>query len=190
MKKLFIIILLLSGTPRLAFAEKNERVKQTVSPDTLPVPNIPNLLFYIQRDPNANTICYQLNLDKKGNIDVKNPVHAFWIRYPEGGIVKELSFVQNKFAYGLKVTKIGEDEFELKSVALIDSPMYLKKDNKNKYQVFILVNQKQHVLKRVFVRINGGSKLSPNVLYVELKVMDPVTGRLLTERINNPGGKS
>ncbi|MCF2443596.1 DUF4833 domain-containing protein [Dyadobacter sp. CY345] len=182
MKKHFIFMLFL-----LASSEVISAIEPTISSqDTLPVPNIPNLLFYIQRDPNSNTICYQLNLDKDGKLDNSNPVRAFWIRFHEGGTVKELSYIQNKFAYGLKVTPIGEGEFELKSVAFTGSTMYLRRDIRNRYRVFIHVNQKEYVLKRIFVHINGGSKLAPNVVYIELKVMDPDTGKVLTERINKP----
>ena len=35
-------------------------------PDTFPVPsNVAGLLFYIQRDPNTNTIVYELNIDER-----------------------------------------------------------------------------------------------------------------------------
>ena len=182
MKKHFIFILLLLVTSEVMCSAAQEQF----SPDTMPVPNIPNLLFYIQRDPNSNTICYQLNIDKEGKLDTKNPVHAFWIRYPEGGTIKELNFIQNKFAYGLKVTPIGDGAFELKSVAYTRSPLYLRRDNRNRYRVYIHVNQKEHVLKRIFVHIDGGSKLAPNVVYIELKVVDPDTGKVVIERIDKP----
>jgi len=184
MKKHFIFILILmSALQDVILARPGSDI---FLQDTLPVPNIPNLLFYIQRDPNSNTICYQLNVDRQGKLDTKNPVHAFWIRYPEGGAIKELSFIQNKFAYGLKVTPMGDGAFELKSVAYTRSPLYLRKDSLNRYRVYIAVKRKEHVLKRIFVRIEGGSKLSPNVVYIELKVMDPDTGKVVIERINKP----
>ncbi|WP_374761916.1 DUF4833 domain-containing protein [Dyadobacter frigoris] len=35
----------------------------------------------MQRDPDSNTICYTLNLDKNGLLNEKDPVKIFWVRY-------------------------------------------------------------------------------------------------------------
>ena len=56
-------------------------------------------LFYIQRDPNTNTICYELNVDKNGKFEEEDPVHVFWIRYPEGGMRKELNFIPVSYTH-------------------------------------------------------------------------------------------
>jgi hypothetical protein len=43
-----------------------------------PVPrNIPNLLFYLQRDPDANTVIYQLNLTEQGELNEAEPIKVF-----------------------------------------------------------------------------------------------------------------
>lgn len=168
-----------------AFADKKNKENLAVAAvDTFPVPKLPNLLFYIQRDPNTNTICYELNVNDKGQLDEENPVHPFWIRYPEGGVRKELNYLQKKFAYGIIVKKTGKDYFQLKSVAYSKTPLYLKKGTNNKYQVYMAINQKQCVLTKIFVRIEGGTFWVPNVRYIEVTGTDPATGKTVVERIS------
>ena len=153
-------------------------------PDQFPVPaNVPGLLFYIQRDPNTNTICYQLNMDEQGHLSEKNPVNMFWIRYPEGGGRKELNYLQRKFAYGINAKATGKSTYELRSVAYSKLPLYLRRDNKNEYHVYASIDNKQCILSRVFIRIDGGTFWSPNVLYIELKGTEIATGKTIVQRI-------
>jgi hypothetical protein len=153
-------------------------------PDEFPVPNnVPGLLFYIQRDPNTNTICYQLNVDKQGKISEKNPVNTFWIRYPEGGMRKELNYLQRKFAYGINSKAIGNASYELRSVAYSKLPLYLRRDTRNEYHVYTSIDKKECILSRVFIRIDGGTFWSPNVLYIELKGTEIATGKTIIQRI-------
>ena len=153
-------------------------------PDEFPVPkNVPGLLFYIQRDPNANTICYQLNLDQQGRISEKEPVHIFWIRYTDGGIRRELNYLQRKFAYGINYKAAGNSTYELRPVAYSKLPLYLRRDSKNEYHVYANIDKKECILSRVFIRIDGGTFWSPNVLYIELKGTETATGKTIIQRI-------
>nr|WP_295921184.1 DUF4833 domain-containing protein [uncultured Dyadobacter sp.] len=156
----------------------------TTDPDEFPVPDdVPGLLFYIQRDPNTNTICYQLNVDKQGRISEKNPVNTFWIRYPEGGVRKDLNYLQRKFAYGINSKAIGNAAYELRSVAYSKLPLYLRRDSRNQYHVYTSIDKRECILSRVFIRIDGGTFWSPNVLYIELKGVDTATGKTIIQRI-------
>lgn len=153
-------------------------------PESFPVPRgIPELLFYIQRDPNTNTICYELNVDKNGNFETEEPVHVFWIRYPEGGVRKELNFIQRKFAYGINVKANSNESYDLRSVAYSKLLLHLRKDAHNKYHVYTNINKKECILSRVFIRIDGGTFWSPNVLFIELKGTDVVSGKTMVQRI-------
>ena len=154
-------------------------------PDTFPVPGkeVANLLFYIQRDPNTNTIVYELNKDGQGKVKSKDPVSTYWIRYPEGGGRKDLNYLQRKFAYGINSKALGNGEFELRSVAYNKLPLYLRRDGKNQYHVYADIGSKKCILSRVFIRIDGGTFWSPNVLYIELKGVEIATGKTITQRI-------
>jgi len=153
-------------------------------PDEFPVPkNIPGLLFYIQRDPNPNTIVYHLNVDGQGQLSRKNPVDAFWIRYTDGGERRDLNYLQRKFAYGINSKAIGNATYELRSVAYSKLPLYLRKDSKNEYHVYANIDKKECILSRVFIRIDGGTFWSPNVLYIELRGTETATGKTVIQRI-------
>ncbi len=141
-----------------------------------------NQLFFIQRDPNINTLIYELNL-KNGTIVDDEPIHVFWIRYAEKGQRDELNYIQRNFAYGIKSKLISKDNFEIRFVSYKKKMMFLKKSTDNKFYVFTDINKKQAILKQVFVRVNGGSFWVPNIEYVELKGIDPVTGLEVVERM-------
>ncbi len=102
MKALFIrciFFLLAAIYSRQVFA-------QATSPaDTFPVPKRNAYqLFYLQRQPNTNTIIVDLNV-KNGRFDTEDPVHVYWLRYTEEGQKKELNWIQRTFAYGIHAKK-------------------------------------------------------------------------------------
>jgi phosphatidylglycerophosphate synthase len=155
------------------------------SPVKFPIPKgITNKLFYMQRDPNTNTIIYELNVNSSGDLDEDEPVKVYWLRYQEGGQKSDLSYIQRKFAYGLQSKSIGNNEYELRFVSYKKFPLYLRKSTTdNKYHVYATVNNKKMQLDRIFVRIEGGSFWLPNVKYVELKGANPTSGSQMLERI-------
>jgi hypothetical protein len=149
-----------------------------------PVPSgIPNQLFYLQRDPNTNTVIYQLNVNKAGQVDEDEPIRIFWIRYAEQGQQQDLNFIQRKFAYGVKSKKIGPDKYELRFAAYGKLPFYLMKAGPDRaFHVYTAIAGKQGVLDRIFLRIEGGTFWVPNVKYVELKGFNPATREPVVER--------
>lgn len=151
---------------------------------SFPVPTgIKNMMFYVQRTPNTNTIVYELNYDENGVLDEDKPIHIFWIRYADKGERKELNYIQRKFAYGLKVKKLEKDKYDLRFVAYEKRPLMLLKAGDGKYYVFAQINGKRSVLKRIYIKIDGGTFWHPNVIYIELKGYDAETGTENVERI-------
>jgi len=155
------------------------------SPLKFPTPKgIANQLFYLQRDPNINTIICELNVNAKGVVDEDEPVHVYWMRYDEDGEKKDLGYVQRKFAYGMVSKYLGKDQFELRFVSHKKLPLYLvKSDEDKKYHVYVTVNNKKIQIERIFLRIEGGSFWLPNVKYVEIKGMNAQNNTSITERI-------
>lgn len=155
------------------------------SPIKFPTPQgINNQLFYLQRDPNTNTIICQLNVDSDGDLDKKDPIKVYWMRYGDKGGKEDLSYIQRKFAYGIQTKAIGNGQYELRFVSHKKLPMYLMKSEEDKkYHVYVTVNKKKIQLDRIFVRIEGGSFWLPNVKYVELKGVNTANKSQITERI-------
>jgi hypothetical protein len=148
-----------------------------------PVPDgNPNQLFYLQRTPNANTVIYELN-EENGSLNTRDPIRVFWIRYAEKGQKAELNPMQRDFAYGIKATKIDDDNYELHFVAYKQLLLHLRKGANKKYLVYAKINQKPAVLVRIYLHMNGGSLFSPHIEYIELKGVDPDNGTEVIEKI-------
>jgi phosphatidylglycerophosphate synthase len=156
------------------------------SPIAFPVPrNISNQLFYVQRDPNTNTIICQLNINEKGELNKAQPVNVFWMRYADKEGKKDLNYIQRKFAYGIQSKDIGNGNFELRFVSYKKFPLLLTKSALDKkYHVYVTANNKRILLDRIFLRIEGGTFWVPNVKYVELKGYEANNPtKAVTERI-------
>jgi len=173
-------MLFIFGNPRISFCQINDNP----SPLTFPTPKgIRNQLFYLQRDPNINTIICQLNLNDKGQVNKEQPVNVFWMRYGDKAEKKELNYIQRKFAYGIQAKDLGNDQFELNFVSSKKLLLLLKKSTTGKYQVFTKVNNKNIQVDRIFLRIDGGTFWSPNVEYVQIEGVDVTTSNSVIERI-------
>jgi hypothetical protein len=149
-----------------------------------PVPqHIPNQLFYLQRDPNTNTIICALNV-KDGKLITSDPVHVYWIRYAEDKQPEELNYIQKTFAYGIKSRPVGNGQYELNFVSYKKLPLRLARSERdNNYYVYANVNQKKIQIKRLYVRIEGGTMWVPNVRYIQLEGINTATGENVLERI-------
>ncbi|PZR30630.1 MAG: DUF4833 domain-containing protein [Azospira oryzae] len=178
--QLGILSLIAFQSHALTFSvEKNERMDT----DTLPIPKgIPNMLFYVQRTLNSNTVVYELNTNDKNQLDKDNPVNIFWIRYTENKQKEDLSYIQRIYAYGLKTKKLDNNNYELRFVSYKKLPFYLTQSKDKQYHVYATIKKKQVMLTRIFIQIEGGTFWFPNVVFVEFKGIDPATGEVITER--------
>lgn len=169
-------IILLSG---LIHAQVN-----VYGTDTFPVPpRDQSTLFYLQRTPNLNTVMYALNF-KDRKVDADDPIHVYWIRYTEPGHPKkDLNYIQRKFAYGVKTKKTGPEEWDIRLVSYDKIKLTLKRDHKNQFKVFTRINNKDVIFEKSYIKIDGGSFWSPNVLYIELFGKDPDTGKLISTKV-------
>ncbi|AKD56825.1 CDP-alcohol phosphatidyltransferase [Spirosoma radiotolerans] len=190
--KTFAVTFLLLGSVLGYSVPTSARAASALSDDShqekgktsFPIPKgIPNQLFYIQRDPNPNTIICTLNL-KNGQLDKQDPVHVFWIRYTEQSQQKELSYIQRTFAYGVKARPVANEQYELTFVSYKKLPLHLvKSDHDAGYYVYATVNQKKVILRRIYLHIEGGTMWMPNVKYIQLEGTNALTGESTVERI-------
>lgn len=152
--------------------------------DTFPVPTgNSRQLFYLQRTANTNTIICELNADSRGIPDPEKPVNVYWILYSAGGVRKELNYIQRNFAYGIDAKAQGNDSYTLHFVSYKRRQFNLRWHAPlKKYQVFALINNKEAILQRIFIKVSGGTFWVPNVVYVEFRGIDPTTGKEVIER--------
>jgi Domain of unknown function (DUF4833) len=178
MKKIMLAVLQVIGVS-YTFAQ------QKYEPSKWPVPTkVPGLLFYIQRDPDINTVCYTVKLNDDGDVDLKDPVDIFWIRYAEDGKRKKLNTVQREFGYGLSFKTITPDSVVLKALAFPNRELYLVRNENKSYAVKMKIRKQTCELKRVYIRITGGSALAPQTEYIEFFAIDSQTRQRISERID------
>ena len=46
-----------------------------------PKPEKTNMLFYVQRTFNINTLIYELNIDDKQELNTTEPIKIYWVNY-------------------------------------------------------------------------------------------------------------
>lgn len=135
-------------------------------------------LFQFERSTNRNYICYDVNL-KDGKLDIKEPVHAYWIRVEDGGEKKELSFLQFNFAFGYKVDSKKENEVTIHLSPYKKLPIRICKRN-GKWMALVTMEGQEMQLTKMFAQMKGESL---TCLYVD--VTGIAKGKTITKRINN-----
>ncbi len=147
---------------------------------------IKNMLFYIQRTINTNTIIYELNMNDNGELNLIEPIKMYWKDYATTGATEPLNFFQRKYAYGIDIKMIDSDKksFAFNFVSYKKKTLYLIKSLVDgKYSVFCQINNKLIPLTKIFVKIDGGTFWLPEVKYVELTGKDFSKSEEETERV-------
>ncbi|MBL0328266.1 MAG: DUF4833 domain-containing protein [Bacteroidetes bacterium] len=147
---------------------------------------IENMLFYIQRTINSNTIVYALNQNNDGSLNETEPIKVYWIKYEQGGKIDPLTYIQKNYAYGIKSTLLDKEKksYLIEFVSYHKRQFYLLKSKAdNKYHVWGYFNNKLTILNNILVKIEGGTFWVPNIKYVEVKTMDPTVSEEITEII-------
>jgi len=143
-----------------------------------PVPKTKNLLFYIQRNHNENTIVYDANFDEEGNLNPKKPVDAYWLRYQEDGRRMELRTFEKYMAYGIKCKKLENSEFDYRLYLSASKKLvfWLKQTAPFKAEIYADVKGKRIKLDHMFANLDESGWL-PKVKYGEFFGTDPKTGQ-------------
>ena len=150
-----------------------------------PTPTKSNeLLFYIQRNLNKNTIIYDANFDKNGFLVEDNPINVYWIEYEKSGQKLELGKIEKMYAYGVKCSKskVSKNEYKVKLVADEKRSFILKQEAPFKASIYTPINNKLSQLEHLFIYADN-SGLWPEVKYIELYGKGLVTGNEIYEKI-------
>ncbi len=141
-------------------------------------------LFKIGRSKDANEIHYEVNLDENGNLDLSSPIHTYWIKYNWNGRIEPLTWIQTKYAYGLKILHRSPKNIEFQFVSYSKRNFWLKRLDSGRYKVFTLSNGKEVEVERVFIQIDGGTFWLPKISQVELYANEPETREPVLEIIH------
>lgn len=149
-------------------------------------------LFRIGRSRDVNEIMYDINLTKEGKPDKSNPITIYWIKRTGNGRLEPLTWIQKKYAYGIKYLDINSpetyndsgSEINFQFVSYDKRTFTLKKDEKGQYKVFTLSQNKEIKITRIFVQIDGGSFWMPYISSVELYGLDNLNNIIVIETIH------
>jgi hypothetical protein len=148
-------------------------------------PQRDNSLFYIQRSKNTNAIVYEANTRLDGTLDEAAPVSIYWIRYTTDSTTAPLTYIQDKFAYGVKALPYPNrpGQYILTVNSYHKRQLYLlKKPDNLHYGAFTMIGGRFAELKRVFIQLNGGTFWFPNVEFIELAGVDAATHKPVVEQ--------
>ena len=143
----------------------------------------PQPLFKIERSKNANIIQYDAQIGSDGKLLKKEPVVGYWIRLAEQGQVKQLSWIQRKFAFGFSAKYHRDsDTATIDMVDDIGQPITVKRVE-GKYMAVIDLEGQPSQLERIFIQAHGKG-ISVTVEYVEifgvdLKSGEPTYGKII-----------
>jgi len=170
--------LLLMTMPALA--------QTTLNGKSLPTPQeSDNMLFYLQRSKNTNTVVYEAKVDQTGKLVRELPVTAFWRDYELGEHVRnDLTYVENKMAYGVETEELkdGSGSYLMRLKAFRERAVTVAKNKLGRYEGLMEINGRKAILKRIFIEAKEGL-VSPTVVHVDLFGIDPETGESVFERI-------
>lgn len=151
--------------------------------DAFPVPPpSKELLFYIQRNKNANAIVYEARMDAQGRLMANDPVAVRWIRYTHGGKREGLSVFEDKWAYGVRHVRTEKGVARMRFVASNTYPFRVEVGKDNQAEARMLINGRYARLRHVEIQAKESSFL-PKILHVDLYGTVVGSGEEINERI-------
>lgn len=139
-------------------------------------------LFKIERSKDSNQIFYTVNTDELGNLATK-PITIYWIKNTKKGRIEPLTWIQKKYAYGLKYLSSGNDYAVFQFVSYNKKNFTLKRVN-DEFKVFTKCKDSWAEVNKIYVQIDGGTFWFPNVSTVKIYANDMVSGKEIVEEIN------
>lgn len=133
-----------------------------------PVPSkTSNSLFYIQRNHNKNTIVYDANFDKNGNLNQKKPINVYWIRFEEESQKMELRSLEKWMVFGVSSKRINDKhEYEIHLSASDKIELYLKQIAPFKAEIYTKIHDESIKLDHIYAQLSESGWL-PKPKYAE-----------------------
>ena len=149
-----------------------------------PVPNEPNMLFYIERSVNSNTVIYAANIDARGRIDPDAPVNAYWRWYNVDGHKKPLILIERMLAYGVKSIRHDgpQGAVTFKLAAVPERKIVVALDGRGRPEASMQIGDRWIKLVYVYLYVDD-SGIWPKVPALDIFGIDKLTGKPLREHV-------
>ena len=142
-----------------------------------------NNLFKISRSRDSDVICYDVSFGEGGRLDAGSPVNIYWIRRTKGSVREPLTWIQNRYSYGIKFFETSGDHAKFRFVSFDNKEFRLERSDEGRFRVYTALDNKTVIVERIFVQFDGGTFLAPVISEVILYGRDVESGFLLTEDI-------
>lgn len=141
-------------------------------------------LFIVERSKNGNTVHYDACTDGNDNLSASDPVIAYWVL--ENGKKEELGSFDKKLAYGVKLLEKANKDSARVSIAGIKKKEIIVEKIENHYRAVIMINGKESVLERVYIKSRDPKIGLPTVLFADFFGKTKAEGISVTQRIEKP----
>ncbi len=152
-------------------------------PENYPIPDVSDMLFYIQRNQNPNTVIYQIQKDCSGSFVRNNPIYVFWRQFDNNGKDKPLNYIQRKLAYGYDYDVINNDAIQMNIISYPNYKIFITKNDEQIYKAVSKINNRWAELSNVYVFVEEQGAF-PVVKYLELYGIQIDTGLPCYEKID------
>ncbi len=177
----------LAGLLLLAFVGPSQAANQSFCSDDprYPEPEDQNLVFYLQRSDNTNTIVYAVNRRADGTIDAGDPVLVYWRWYEEGGEKRELTFLQRNLAFGVQLapSKDHPGDYVASLNAYPNIPVLIDHARDGTARALMTIAGKPAQLVCVYVTWRQPIIIIPQVLYIDFFGRTLDDGKKVVERL-------
>jgi len=155
-------------------------------PDTKK-PTDKDLIFYIQRSMNRNTVVYVARRDASGRLHRQNPIAVFWRRFASDGKTSRLTYLERTMAFGVDTQKAKNKngEFWANLVSYPARKGLLKLDNHNRPVVLTTIAKHKVRLISAFIQLKAKSTF-PQIVYVDVIGQDVTSGKYIRRRVYSP----
>lgn len=149
-------------------------------------------LLTINRSRDADIISYELNINDKGNIDLQNPIHIYWLRQTEQNQKEPLTWIQNKYAYGIKFIEGNNTQVDTNTNSVLKfqfvsynkATLEVRKQFDNTYKIFTVFDTQEIEVSNIYIQFNGGTFWVPIITEVKINGIKPYSGDLISAVIN------
>ncbi|CAM4212197.1 DUF4833 domain-containing protein [Cytophagaceae bacterium 50C-KIRBA] len=137
--------------------------------------NVINSGFIIERSKDANQIIYSIQTDEEGHLK-DNPITIYWVKHTENGRISSLTWIQQKYAYGLHFLSKTKENATFHFVSYAKQIFTVKKADDNTFYVVTQIQKEEFVLNKIYIHLVGSSFWFPQIPKIELFGVNLKTG--------------
>ena len=147
-----------SAAGRQRAEQAKPRASSKASPRRIPPRLGTQPLFIIGRNKNANVVHYDARLTADGKLDPKGPVIAYWVMLAQDGKRKNLSWIEKKMAYGIKIKPDPSvNGYQMTIVAATQRSITVKKVG-SAFRAEIVIDGRPAILEKMYIDASGGAE--------------------------------